>query len=153
MSIEAERISQLDRKIATLERELVEAREITLKEGKEWRGIVDKQGEALAAAQADSERVKNLVASQAEDGGLWFCAETAPEAYLQAALRVLHEAVEGKSQEKCARAAAQAAVQTETERCCEVIRRKRVPKGMDQTGVDDFRDWIIAAIREGEKDG
>jgi hypothetical protein len=35
-----------------------------------------------------------LVDAQAEDEGLWFFAETAAEAYLQAALRDLHEAVE-----------------------------------------------------------
>ena len=37
-----------------------------------------------------------LVAQQAEDEALWFQAETAPEAYLQAALRKLHAAVEGE---------------------------------------------------------
>lgn len=35
-----------------------------------------------------------LVNEQAEDEGLWFFARTAPEAYLQAALRRLHAAVE-----------------------------------------------------------
>lgn len=35
-----------------------------------------------------------LVNEQAEDEGLWFNAETAPEAYLQAALGKLHAAVE-----------------------------------------------------------
>lgn len=35
-----------------------------------------------------------LVAKQAEDAGLWFNAKTAPEAYLQSALRELHAAVE-----------------------------------------------------------
>lgn len=35
-----------------------------------------------------------LVLRQAEDEGLWFQAETAAEAYLQAALRDLHAAVE-----------------------------------------------------------
>jgi hypothetical protein len=38
--------------------------------------------------------LKKLVEEQAEDEGLWFVAETAPEAYLQAALRKLHAAVE-----------------------------------------------------------
>lgn len=36
----------------------------------------------------------NLALEQAEDGGLWFEARTAPEAYLQQELRRLHEAVE-----------------------------------------------------------
>ena len=36
-----------------------------------------------------------LVRAQAEDEGLWFQAATAPEAYLQDALRRLHHAIEG----------------------------------------------------------
>jgi hypothetical protein len=35
-----------------------------------------------------------LVLEQAKDEGLWFIAETAPEAYLQQELRRLHEAIE-----------------------------------------------------------
>ncbi len=35
-----------------------------------------------------------LVNKQAEDEGLWFAAQTAPEAYLQQELRRLHSAVE-----------------------------------------------------------
>lgn len=35
-----------------------------------------------------------LVLEQAEDEGLWFIAETAPEAYLQRELRKLHAVVE-----------------------------------------------------------
>jgi hypothetical protein len=35
-----------------------------------------------------------LVQEQAEDEGLWFIAQTAPEAYLQQALRRLHAEVE-----------------------------------------------------------
>ncbi len=38
--------------------------------------------------------VKSLVTLQAEDDGLWFHARYASEAYLQAALRQLHAAVE-----------------------------------------------------------
>ena len=45
------------------------------------------------------------VSAQALDEGLWFEAETAPEAYLQDALRTLHEVVEGSSREECANAA------------------------------------------------
>jgi hypothetical protein len=37
-----------------------------------------------------------LVQAQAEDAGLWFIAETAPEAYLQQELRRLHAAVEAE---------------------------------------------------------
>jgi hypothetical protein len=38
--------------------------------------------------------------AQAEDEGLWFVAQTAPEAYLQAALRRLHAAIERKALEE-----------------------------------------------------
>lgn len=39
-------------------------------------------------------RAMELVEEQAEDEGLWFVARTAPEDYLQQALRRLHKAVE-----------------------------------------------------------
>lgn len=39
-----------------------------------------------------------LVNEQAEDEGLWFMAETAPEAYLQQELRRLHAAIEAAGQ-------------------------------------------------------
>jgi len=45
-------------------------------------------GSRLAAARA-------VVDEQAKDDGLWFAARTAPEGYLQAALRRLHRVVEG----------------------------------------------------------
>lgn len=41
-------------------------------------------------------RARELVNRQAEDDGLWFVARTAPEAYLQKALRELHAAVESE---------------------------------------------------------
>jgi hypothetical protein len=41
-----------------------------------------------------SQAVRRMVDEQAEDEGLWFIAKTAPEAYLQAALRKLHTAVD-----------------------------------------------------------
>jgi hypothetical protein len=37
---------------------------------------------------------RDLVDEQAEDEGLWFVAQTAPEAYLQQELRRLHAAIE-----------------------------------------------------------
>lgn len=40
------------------------------------------------------QRLREIVNAQAEDGGLWFHAETAPEAYLQCALRRLHAEIE-----------------------------------------------------------
>ena len=51
-----------------------------------------------SAWEADRRRLEALVAAvnnQVEDEGLWFIAETAPEAYLQNALRLLHALVEG----------------------------------------------------------
>lgn len=41
-------------------------------------------------------RIKNIVARQAEDEGLWFVTRTAAEAYLQASLRGLHTIIEGE---------------------------------------------------------
>ena len=41
------------------------------------------------------ERPLDVVTEQAEDEGLWFIAQTAPEAHLQDALRRLTAAVEG----------------------------------------------------------
>lgn len=39
-------------------------------------------------------KLQTIVDEQAKDEGLWFIAETAPEAYLQAELRRLHAAIE-----------------------------------------------------------
>lgn len=52
----------------------------------------EEPGTVLAEARA-------LVDEQAEDPGLWCPAETAPEAYLQAELRRLHQAVEAATQQ------------------------------------------------------
>ncbi len=38
--------------------------------------------------------VRDVVAEQVQDGGVWFTAQTAAEAYLQQELRKLHAAVE-----------------------------------------------------------
>jgi len=40
------------------------------------------------------EDLEELIEKQSNDDGLWFDAETAPEAYIQRALRQLHHAVE-----------------------------------------------------------
>lgn len=53
-----------------------------------------------AKSQVELERLRmaqELVARQAEDAGLWFVAETAPEAYLQKALRALHTVIESEA--------------------------------------------------------
>lgn len=46
--------------------------------------------------------MRNVVNEQAEDDSLWFRATSAPESYLQDALRRLHEVVEGKTSKECA---------------------------------------------------
>lgn len=48
------------------------------------------------------EKPEDVVAEQAEDPGLWFVSESITEAYLQAALRRLHAAVEQRSQVQAA---------------------------------------------------
>ncbi len=63
------------------------------------------------------EEALKVVADQAEDEVLWFQAETAPEAFLQIALRRLHHAVEGES--LAAQAPKDATPGDETERCCD----------------------------------
>ena len=68
----------------------------------EWRGHQASQLRAhadalekLQRAEAELAKLRQMVAQQAEDDGLWFRAATAPEAYLQQELRRLHAAVEG----------------------------------------------------------
>jgi DNA repair exonuclease SbcCD ATPase subunit len=48
----------------------------------------------LAEAKAEIEKLQEIVNKQAEDPGLWFMAQYASEAYLQAALRELHAQIE-----------------------------------------------------------
>jgi len=54
-------------------------------------GLVDEVSEPCTCGAA-----REIVEEQAEDPRLWFHAETAPEDYVQQALRKLHAAVEGK---------------------------------------------------------
>lgn len=53
--------------------------------------------ELIAPLAKQLARLQDLVNVQAEDGGLWFVAQTAAEAYLQQELRKLHAAIEGGS--------------------------------------------------------
>ena len=48
--------------------------------------------------------IRQVVDEQANDEGLWCETKYASEAYLQQALRKLHEVIEGKSAEDCAKA-------------------------------------------------
>lgn len=50
----------------------------------------------LAGRESMRKKMQELVNKQAEDPGLWFDAQTAPEAYLQQELRKLHAAIEMK---------------------------------------------------------
>lgn len=50
----------------------------------------------------DEAKIRAIIEEQANDDGLWFEAETCAEAYVQAALRRLHETIEGESSEQCA---------------------------------------------------
>jgi len=43
-------------------------------------------------------KYKDVAGDQANDEGLWFDAQTAPEAYLQRKLRELHAVIEGESE-------------------------------------------------------
>ena len=49
---------------------------------------------AVEAVAGERARLQVVVNEQAEDEGLWFVAQTAPEAYLQQELRRLHAAIE-----------------------------------------------------------
>lgn len=55
--------------------------------------------------KATSETAATVIREQSLDDGLWFIPQTAPEDYLQRALRRLHAAVEGKTPKECAIAA------------------------------------------------
>lgn len=52
------------------------------------------EGTKLYAGPVIPADVKSLVNKQAADDGLWFVAQTAPEAYLQQELRKLHSLIE-----------------------------------------------------------
>lgn len=47
--------------------------------------------------------IRALVDEQANDDGIWFIAQTGPEAYLQQELRRLHALIEGVTPDDCAR--------------------------------------------------
>ena len=68
----------------------------------QWAGNTDPELTATINMVADRhallgyvDTLTTLVRAQAEDEGLWFQAATAPEVYLQDALRRLHHAIEG----------------------------------------------------------
>lgn len=71
----------------------------------DYKRSIDFGRETLATLPARAKGMAEVVEEQANDPGLWFVAKTAPEAYLQQALRRLHEIIEGRSQKECALAA------------------------------------------------
>ena len=64
--------------------------------------LVKKERARAEKAERELAEAKALIDEQANDEGLWFHAITAPEVYLQSALRRLHAAVEGKTETQCA---------------------------------------------------
>ena len=92
-------------KIKELEKEISELR--AQNTALEEKIFIKEQAAAFLAGQRDNfkdenkrllaliEKAMALINEQAEDDGLWFQATTASEAYLQQALRLLTDAVEG----------------------------------------------------------
>jgi DNA repair exonuclease SbcCD ATPase subunit len=64
--------------------------------------LIDYLGQRLQAAERRLHAIQSKVNEQSEDDGLWIVPRTLPEAYLQDALRTLHEVIEGKTSEECA---------------------------------------------------
>ena len=61
-----------------------------------WEDVARVRLETIERLQHELAKARAVCSEQAEDEGLWFFALTASEAYLQAALRRLHMAVEGE---------------------------------------------------------
>ena len=58
---------------------------------------IESLSERAERAEAQLATARQLVSLQALNEGLWFTAQTAPEGYLQRALRALHALVEGEA--------------------------------------------------------
>lgn len=71
----------------------------------QFRDTIKSSASDLDTMAAKLERLRDMSAKMAEDDGLWFIAQTTPEAYLQQELRKLCAAIEGVTPEECARAA------------------------------------------------
>lgn len=65
--------------------------------------VIGNLREKIKTLTAEGAAIRAVVDEQAEDEGLWFVGRTAPEDYLQAALRRLHEVIEGKTGDEVAR--------------------------------------------------
>ena len=65
---------------------------------KRAREEIERLTQQVEEAKRDADKlqkIKDLVDEQANDDGIWFQADTAPEAYLQHKLRLLHAVIEG----------------------------------------------------------
>ena len=80
-----------------------------------------------------------MVRAQAKDGGLWFDATLAPEAYLQTALRRLHAAVE-----KDAEVHSQCVLLADAERMCKAIGLVVATSRM----APEVNDELVAAVEQ-----
>jgi len=73
--------------------ELIDRIKVLESDDHEWY-LQAKRIEKLERVYEAAKEPRKLVDEQAEDEGLWFVAETAPEAYLQMHLRRLHALIE-----------------------------------------------------------
>ena len=81
-------VAQWERQIATDYADLSEKeKESDRDQVRRYWPLITKLNAVLVAAETK-------INSQAEDDGLWFDTESAPEAYLQQELRALHEVIE-----------------------------------------------------------
>jgi hypothetical protein len=83
-------LAQRDERIKELEHQLILRNKAVAHNLEGWQD----EGKRAEAAEARLETIRKLVDEQAEDDGLWFVAEHAPEAYLQQELRKLHALIE-----------------------------------------------------------
>lgn len=97
-----DKLGALAAEVETLERALQQRRAQDRSMGDSSGKISDNDGHSLRKREesirgeppAQSSEIRKLVEEQANDEGLWFQARTAPEAYLQQQLRLLHEVIE-----------------------------------------------------------
>ncbi len=88
--LQDEHEEKLNKRIAELEKRLAESSK--LKQG--YYNEAAKGWEKFRELEKHEAKLRVLVNKQAENDGLWFQAQTAPEAYLQQELRKLHKALE-----------------------------------------------------------
>lgn len=68
-----------------------------------WRYVMESMIVDMQTQSAEISSIRAVVDEQAKDEGLWFYAKYATEAYIQNALRRLHEVIEGKTGDEIAR--------------------------------------------------